>query len=557
MLKLRMDAALGKTPCDTIIRNVRYLDVFSCEWKEGDVALHSGVIVGLDPGLKAIREINGKGKTLVPGFIDAHVHVESSLVVPGHFERSVLPLGTTAAICDPHELTNVLGTAALQYFLDEAERLQLDLRVMLSSCVPATHLETNGAGAVLARDLLPFKSHPRALGLAEMMNVPGVLHGDPVVHEKLEAFRDRPLDGHAPLLKGGELSAYALCGISSCHESSELEEAREKLSKGIAVWIREGSVAKDLHALASLVTEGSSACLGFCTDDRNPLDIAQEGHLDHLIRESIRLGVEPRAAYRAASFGVAAHYGLHTGPDRVGAIAPGFRADLVLLDDVATCAIRTVFKKGVPVDELEWAGLIRSSWAQTIHADSVAPADLEAPTGRVHVIEVIPGKIITGRSIRNHSDSGVARLSVVERHGKKVKPANAWVSGFGELLQGAIASSVGHDSHNLICVGSETRSMSVAVNALREMGGGFVVVRGDQVLASLALPMGGLMSLEEPARIERGLRDLRAASKAIGCELAEPFLQLAFLSLPVIPSLKLTDQGLVDVDRFEVIGVSV
>ncbi len=555
MLKARMDAALGKTPCDWVIRGVRYLDVFSCEWRTGDVALHSGVVVALDPGLKAVREVDGRGKWLVPGFIDAHVHVESSLVVPSNFERSVLPLGTTTAICDPHELTNVLGTGALRYFLSEAERLHLDLRVMLSSCVPATHLETNGAGAVLARDLLPFKSHPKALGLAEMMNVPGVLNGDPEVHEKLEAFQDRPLDGHAPLLTGGALSAYALCGISSCHESSELEEAREKLTKGIAVWIREGSVAKDLHALASLVTQASSSCLGFCTDDRNPLDIAQEGHLDHLIRESIRLGVDPLAAYRAASYGVAVHYGLTSGPDRVGAIAPGFRADLVLLDDAATCSIRTVFKRGIPANELNWAGNVTGKPEQTIHADPVSEIDLQAVTGRVHVIEVIPGKIITGRSVRNHSDPGVARLSVIERHGKKVKPANAWVSGFGEGLRGAIASSVGHDSHNLICVGDEPRSMAIAVNALRQMGGGFAVVRGDQVLASLALPMGGLMSLEDPARIEQGLVALRAASREIGCALPEPFLQLAFLSLPVIPSLKLTDQGLVDVDQFAIIDV--
>jgi adenine deaminase len=389
-----------------------------------------------------------------------------------------------------------------------------------------------------------------------MMNVPGVLFGDPVVHEKLTAFSDRPLDGHAPLLRGKELSAYALTGISSCHESSEFEEAREKLAKGVAVWIREGSVAKDLHTLAPLVTGASSACLGFCTDDRNPLDIAAEGHLDFLIREAIRLGVEPKAAYRAASYAVAVHYGLDRGADRVGAIAPGYRADLVLLDDEKTCSIREVFKSGIPVRELEWTPVRGRSLASTVHVDPIVAADLEGVRGQVHVIEVVPGKIITGRSVKSSDAPGVAKLTVVERHGKKVKPANAYVAGFGENFHGAIASSVGHDSHNLICAGTDSAAMAAALNALRDLGGGFCVVQGNQVLASLALPMGGLMSIEEPVKIEKALRSLREASRQIGCALPEPFLQLAFLSLPVIPSLKLTDQGLVDVDQFRLIPVN-
>ncbi len=557
MFKTQMDAALGKIPCDLILRNVTFLDVFSNEWRTNDVSIHNGKIVGLDPGLKAIRDIDCKGKFLVPGFIDAHVHVESSLVVPRNFEKSVLPLGTTGAVCDPHELTNVLGSKALKYFLDEADQLSLDLRVMLSSCVPATHLETNGGGHVLAKDLIPFKSHRKALGLAEVMNVPGVLFGDEVVHEKLHAFQDRPIDGHCPLLTGKELSAYALTGISSCHESSQLEEAREKLTKGIAVWIREGSVAKDLEALTPLLDLGSSLSIGFCTDDRNPLDIAHEGHLNYLIREAIRRGVDPKVAYRSASYSVAAHYGIHKGYDRVGAIAPGFRADLVLLDDAKTVAIHSVLKSGRFVNEIDFGiGKISASRTEsTIFADPVTETDFEGIQGRVHVIEVESGKIITGRSVKDSTHESVARLSVVERHGQKSKPANAYVSGFGNAFQGAIASSVGHDSHNLIVVGKQTRDMQVAVNAVREMAGGFCVVKNGQVLSSLPLPFGGLMSTAEPKEIELKLVDLRKASREIGCELAEPFLQLAFLSLPVIPSLKLTDKGLVDVDLFKVIDV--
>jgi len=549
--------SLGKYPCDLIFRDVTYLDVFSGAWARGDVALHEGRIVALEAGLKAIREINAKGKFLVPGFIDAHVHVESALVTPRGFENMVLKRGTTTAICDPHELTNVLGTRALQYFLDEASGLHLNLKVMLSSCVPATHLETNGGGILNAQDLLPFKSHPHALGLAEMMNVPGVIFGDESVHAKLEAFHDVPIDGHAPLLRGGALSAYALCGITSCHESSELEEAREKLTKGIAVWIREGSVAKDLNALAPLLTSSSSLSLGFCTDDRNPLDIATEGHLDYLIRESIRLGASPIDAYRAASFSVALHYGLNRGPQRIGAIAPGFIADLILLNDPRNVSIHSVWKGGRDVLELETKSDATHVFQNTIRIDAITESDLDGVKGLVNIIRVLPGKILTEHEVKDSESIGVAKLSVIERYGRKSKPANAYVSGFGDAFQGAIASSVGHDSHNLICVGSSAKDMKIAVTALACLGGGFCVVKDGKVLSEFALPFGGLMSFKSPEEIAKNLRDLRQASLATGCILHEPFLQLAFLSLPVIPKLKLTDKGLVDVDGFRLIPVAV
>lgn len=550
-----IEAALGKTPCDLVFKNVTYLDVFSCEWRSGDVGIYRGKIVALDHGVKGLREIDASGKWLVPGFVDAHVHVESSLVIPKNFERSILPLGTTTAICDPHELTNVLGVKALDYFLKESSELALNLQVMLSSCVPATHLETNGGGVVSAADLLPYKNHPKALGLAEVMNVPGVLYGDRDMHEKLEAFQDQPIDGHCPLLRGPELSAYALCGISSCHESSELEEAREKLTKGIAVWIREGSVAKDLHALLPLLNLGSSLNLGFCTDDRNPLDIATEGHINYLVKGALKAGVDPKVAYRAASYSVALHYQLHRGIDRIGAIAPGFEADLILLSDAATCEIEFVLKSGQFVGEINFASRALSSPQNTIYAHPVEASDLEGVHGQVHVIRVIPGKIITDREVSAHNAQGIAKISVIERHGKHARPSNAYVAGFGEQFRGAIASSVGHDSHNLIVVGSNTEDMKLAVNTLKSMGGGFCVVKDKAVLATLELPFGGLMSTEDPKVVEQKLRNLRKASRSTGCELDEPFLQLAFLSLPVIPTLKLTDLGLVDVNEFKIIDV--
>lgn len=564
-LRRRLAAAQGREPCDVIVEGVRYLDVFSCEMVDGDVAIKDGVIVGTEPGLRAARTIDGRDKWLVPGFIDAHVHLESSLLVPESFQEVVLPRGTTSAVCDPHELANVLGVPGIEYFLDASRRLSLDLYVMLSSCVPATTFETNGGGTISADALAPLRAHEAALGLAEVMNVPGVLAGDDAVVDKLLAFGDAPMDGHAPLVRGRELSAYAATGVSSCHESSELYEAREKVRKGMSVWIREGSVAKDLDALAPLLTLATSTSVGFCTDDRNPLDIAEEGHIDHLVRKAIARGAPAEVAYRAASWSVARHYGL-AGPGlprrgssavkmaRVGAVAPGFVADLVLLDDLETCAIREVLKGGALASEIPAPRRETAAKTNTIRATAPSAEDLEGPTGRVHVIGVKPRKILTDRAVMDADAKGVRRLSVLERYGHGSRPANGYVTGFGDL-EGAIASSVGHDSHNLIVVGRETSDMRAALAALIEVGGGFAVVRGGALVSRLALPIGGLMTDEPPERIAEALRHLRRACVEIGCVLEEPFLQLAFLSLPVIPRLKLTDRGLMDVDAFRLIDV--
>lgn len=550
-LSRRVDAALGKIPCDLVFKGVTYLDVFNLTWNTGDVAVIDGVIVALDSGLHAKREIEGRGKFLVPGFIDAHVHVESSLMIPAHFEQTVLPRGTTTVVCDPHELTNVHGTAALEYFLTWSDVLALDMRVMLSSCVPATDLETNGGGVVKSEALKGFRSHPKVLGLAEMMNVPGVLNHDANVMEKLSDFQGTRIDGHAPLLRGAELSAYLSTGISSCHESTEAEEAREKLAKGMAVWIREGSVAKDLKILAPLLNVANSPMMGFCSDDRNPADILREGHIDYLLKQAIKLGLPPEVVYRAASWSVARHYGM----TRKGGIAPGYEADLVVLGDKDSVSIDSVFRRGVKVGEMAYDKKVDTIFGNSMQVNAPEERELVGPAGKVHVIGVKPGKILTEHLVEDSLSAGVARLTVLERYGHGGRPANGYVRGFGKQFKGAIASSVGHDSHNLIVVGTDVGDMRVALKTLIESGGGFAVAKNKKVLAQLSLPVGGLMSRAEPKDIQRGLESLYDASRSIGCELDEPFLQLAFLSLPVIPHLKLTDKGLVDVDRFQLIPV--
>jgi adenine deaminase len=554
-LQKRIDSAQGRVPCDLILKSATYLDVFSCEWLSGDLAITDGVIVGVNSGLYGRRTENLSGEWVVPGFIDAHVHVESSMMTPRYFQESVLSRGTTSALCDPHELANVMGTDGIQYFLNASESLSMDLWVMLSSCVPSTTMETNGAGEITADQLLKFISHPRVKGLAEVMNVPGVLNGDRELLSKIQHFENLPKDGHCPLVRGNELSAYASTGISTCHESSELEEAREKLSKGIAVWMREGSVAKDLKTLSPLLTLATSTSVGFCTDDRNPWDISREGHLDYLIRSGIQHGIIPEVAYRSASWTVARHYRLDQGPNRVGAIAPGYQADLVILEDLLTCAVKKVLKKGKFSSEIKLPRALELQSENTIRAQVPEVLDLEGPQGWVHVIGVVEGKIITEHRLRDSSSPGVAKLSVLERYGKGSKPANAYVEGFGIHFKGAIASSVGHDSHNLIVVGDNTSDMRVALAAVIEMGGGFCLVQEGSVRASLSLNLGGLMCDQSAETVKDALSQLKNESKKMGCVLSEPFLQLAFLSLPVIPALKLTDQGLVDVNRFQIIDV--
>lgn len=558
ILERRIAQGAGRAPADLVIRDVRLYDLTSGDLLPCDIAICGDTIVGTLERYEGVRVIEGKGRIAVPGFLDTHVHVESSLVTPHEFERCVLPHGVTTAICDPHEIANVLGAEGIRWFLACSERLRMSLYVQLSSCVPATHLETAGA-ALDAADLAALKGHPKTIGLAEFMNFPGVIHADPACLDKILAFTPGHIDGHAPLVRGHDLNGYLAAGIRTDHEATGLEEAREKLRKGMQVLIREGSVSKDLHALAPLIALATSPSLAFCTDDRNPLDIAEEGHIDHMIRTAIALGRDPLAVYRTATISAATAFGL---TDR-GMIAPGRRADIVLLDDLETCAIAEVFVGGSKVEDALFGDreAVAPVGLDSMNARKVTAAELRIPArdSETPVIGVVPGRIITERlsarmPVRDGASvpdlaADIVKLAVIERHGRKGSIGLGFVNGFG-MKRGAIASSVGHDSHNICVVGVDDADMAAAANRLGEIRGGFAVVENGRVTAELPLPVAGLMSLESFEDVRAGLVDLRAAAKALGVTLAEPFLQVAFLSLPVIPHLKLTDLGMVDVDRF-------
>jgi adenine deaminase len=556
----RIDQGRGVTPADLVLKGGRVFDLITGELVETDVAICGDCIVGVFGSYVGQREIDVSGQILVPGFIDTHLHIESSLVTPFEFDRCVSPHGVTTAICDPHEIANVCGLTGINYFLEASSRTLMDIRVNLSSCVPSTHMETTGA-RLEAEHIAPLMDHPRVIGLAEFMNYPGVLFKDPGCMAKLEAFKGRHIDGHAPLLSGNDLNGYIAAGIRTEHEATSYAEGLEKLRKGMRVLIREGSVSKDLHALVGLLTERHAPYLCLCTDDRNPLDIAEHGHLDYLIRNAIALGAPPLAVYRAASLSGAEAFGLK---DR-GLIAPGKRADIVVIDALESCRVARVFTGGVEISDAAFAArdVIAPVARHSVKARPITAQDFRTGGNRVEtpVIGILPGKIITehltfdiapqdGDKVPDIARD-LVKIAVIERHGVNGNCATGFVQGFG-LQRGAIASTVCHDHHNIAVVGADYADMALAANRLGQIEGGFVVVEGGKVLAELALPVAGLMSLHSFETVHRDLVALRAAAKSLGVVLEEPFLQLAFLCLPVIPHLKITDHGMVDVDRFEV-----
>jgi adenine deaminase len=554
-LARRLRVARGDEPADLVIRGARVLSVFTREWLETDVAIADGWIAGL--GRYDGREtIEAAGKYLVPGFVDAHMHLESSKLLVDEFARLVLPFGTTAVVADPHEIANVLGTDGVHWLLDATAQLPLDVYFMASSCVPASQFESPRRH-LSPGDLDALLRRRRVIGLAEMMNFPGVIAGLDTELAKLELAEH--VDGHAPGVLGNALQAYAAAGIRSDHEAYTADEGRERLRAGMWLLIREGSAARNLRALLPLLAEYGPGRIAFCTDDREPEHIAEDGHINSMVRDAVALGTPPEDALVCATLNPCLWHGLA----HLGAVAPGYHADLLLLPDLDSFVPDTVLKRGAQVADIPHAEV--PDWVRhTVRIGAFGPEMFRIPWngGSARVIGIVPGQIVTDALVDEpgayageataSAERDLAKIAVVERHLGTGRVGLGFVRGFG-LERGAIASSVAHDAHNVVVVGMNDASMAAAVRRLANRGGGIVVVDGAEVVAELPLPVAGLLSDAPLADVLAASHRVIDAVRNLGCELEAPFQHLAFLALSVIPSLKLTDHGLVDVDRFELV----
>ena len=562
--------ARGDETADLLLKNIKILDLINGDVVESAIVISGKTIAGIGieyADSEAQQIVDGRGLTAVPGFIDGHLHIESSMMNPFEFERMTLPLGTTTAICDPHEITNVMGDRGYSWFLRCSELMHQNLFVQTSSCVPALPgFESNG-GEFTLNEMKKYKTHPNVLGLAEMMNFPGVINGANSVLDKIEEYSDLNLDGHCPMLRGKALNAYIAAGIQNCHETVTKEEGHEKLQKGMALILREGSVAKNLKTLAPLVTEFNSTQCFLCTDDRNPYEILKEGHINYLIKKMINdLKVPIHIAYRLSSYSAAKHFGLK----RLGLIAPGKQADIVLLKDLGKVEIAQVYIAGTRVQDLnldsDLLGKMTNSHPpleNTIKRKPLTENDFQynLQAGSYNIIEIVKDEIITNHLVAKYDGDKFDHEDIlfmvnIERYGNELKPALGLVKGIG-LKRGAIAASVAHDSHNLIVVGKTIAEIVVAANALIISGGGLCVVEGKNVTAKLELPLAGLLSLKTGQEIFMEIKNLKVEYLKLGITLEEPFIQMAFLALPVIPKLKLTDRGLFDVSTFSYISLRV
>jgi adenine deaminase len=552
-LSRRIAVARGDEPADLVVRGGRVLSPFTREWLEADVAVVDGYVAGL--GEYDGREaVDASGRWIVPGFVDAHMHLESSKLLVDELARLLLPFGTTAVVADPHEIANVLGTDGVHWLLDATAALPLDVYFMASSCVPASAFESPRR-ELSTGDLDSLLRRRRVLGLAEMMNFPGVVSGAPGELAKLALAEH--VDGHAPGVHGHALNAYAAAGIRSDHEASTLEEGRERLRAGMWLLIREGSAARNLQALLPLLAEYGPGRIAFCTDDREPEHIADDGHVNSMVRDAVAAGIPAEDALVCATLSPALWHGLND----VGAVAPGYRADLLLLPDLERFLPELVLKDGAPVADIPRAQV--PDWVRhTVRIGALGPEVFRVPWagGRARVIGVVPGQIVTEAledEPRLHAGEALAdpqrdlaKIAVVERHLGTGRVGLGFVRGFG-LRRGALASTVAHDAHNVVVVGTNDASMAAAVRRLANRGGGIVVVDGAEVVAELPLPVAGLLSDEPLEHVVAASRAVVEAARGLGCTLEAPFQHLSFLALSVIPSLKITDRGLVDVDRFE------
>jgi adenine deaminase len=559
-LARRLAVARGDEPADTVVRGGRVLSVFTREWLDVDVAVVDGVVAGLGD-YEGAEVVDASGRYVVPGFIDAHLHIESTKLLVDELARLVLPLGTTAVVADPHEIANVLGVDGVHWLLDASSGLQLDVFFMAPSCVPASPFESPRR-ALGGGDLEALMRRRRVLGLAEMMNYPGVIAGDDSELSKLALEGARHVDGHAPGVLGKPLQAYAAAGIASDHEALTEEEGRERLRAGMWLLIREASMARNLQALIPLAREYGPARIAFCTDDRDPEDIADAGHVNGMVREAVAAGIPAPDALVMASFNPAQWHGLR----RLGAIAPGYQADLLLLPDLLSFAPELVLKRGQPVADFPRAPI--PDWVrQSVRIQPVEAASFAIPWqgGEARAIGLIEDQVVTesvtctpavdaGFAV---ADAGrdLAKIAVVERHLATGRIGLGLLAGSG-LKRGALASSVAHDAHNLVVVGMDDADLASAVGRLAELGGGIVAVADGAVLAECPLPVAGLLSDVPLDDVIAQSRACNEAAEGLGWTGATPFLTLSFLALSVIPHLKITDRGLVDVDRFELVPLA-
>jgi adenine deaminase len=560
----KIEIALGKYPVDLLLKNGRLVNVLSGEIHDASVAVHEGIIAGFGD-YDAQVTIDLGGAYILPGFIDGHLHIESSMLSIPEFAANVAPHGTTAVVADPHEIANVLGVEGIRYMLDSSANVPLRVFIMFPSCVPATPFETSGA-VLTHYDMEPFRDRERVLGLAEMMNFPGLIGGDPEILAKINVFHKKVLDGHCPGCTGKALAAYVSAGIGSDHESTSLSEALEKLRNGMRVMIREGSAAKNLDELLPILNGRDSRNCFFVTDDLDPRDIIEKGHVDNLVRTAIAKGVEPVRAIQMATLNTARYFRLK----QLGAVAPGYLADLLVVDDLEKLKISRVYQAGRVVAE-NGRMLAASASAKSTKLRSSVNVDwskvdltIQAAGSSVRIIQVVPGQIVTksiaepapvqdGKVVADPKRD-ILKIAVIERHHATGNFSVGLIRGFG-LKSGAIASTVAHDAHNIIVVGASDRDMLAAARGAAEMGGGMTVADKGQVIAKLPLQIAGLMSQGTIKEVSSGLEEVMVAAKSLGCALEAPFATLSFMALTPIPELKLTDQGLFNSVNFKFVSL--
>ena len=574
LLREQVAAATGSKKAELVLKNAQIVNVFTQSVETGDIAIEGGYIVGIG-NYEGITEKDLGGAYVCPGFLDGHIHIESSMTSPGEFERAVVPHGTIAVITDPHEIANVAGTAGIRFMMQSAQKLDLDVYFMLPSCVPATDLDESGA-ELLARDLEPFYADEKVLGLAEMMNAFGVTHGDKGCFEKLVQARSlkKAIDGHAPALSGKELNAYVTAGIRSDHECSDFEEAKEKFARGQWIMIRQGTAAKNLKALMGMFEDPYYQRCLLVTDDKHPGDLIRIGHIDAIIREAVSMGADPIRAIRMGTLNAAAYFGLHD----MGAVAPGYKADLAVFDDLRTLNVKQVYKGGKLVAEngkmlhqkennTDWSTKTKEREFNTFHRVPITGEELQLKeTTGTHqrVIDMVAHELITKERIEEWKElPGVApgvdisrdivKLAAIERHKNTGHVGLVFLGKYG-LKKGAVATSIGHDSHNLVIAGVTDEDMVLAGNRVIENGGGLAIALEGKVLADLPLPIGGLMADEPVEVVDEKLEHMKKLSVELGIsEDIDAFMTLAFISLPVIPKLRLNTYGVVDVEKHQVV----